>query len=137
MLFALDDGSPIEPKLCEKRFKKWQNRSGLDLTSIDFHGIRHSSISYKVKLSGGDLTTVKGDSGHATIQMVGNYADHIFDEDRIQLTGHMEKAFYQAEDNMSWNEKKYDSLMEQLKYLVDQDPDLLKKVPQALLAHIA
>jgi len=132
LLFALDDGSPIEPKLCEKRFKKWQKSAGLDARPLDFHGIRHSSITYKVKLSGGDLSTVKGDSGHSTIQMVGSYADHIFDEERMELTQAMEDKFYVDEQSDGWVERRFMVLMEQLRFLIEKDPSLLTRARVAL-----
>lgn len=134
MLFSLPDGSPIEPKLCEKRFNQWQQDSELGEIKIDFHGIRHSSVAYKLKLSGGDLTTVKGDSGHSTIQMVGSYADHLFDEDRMELTGRMESDFYADEDDISWFEKKYNLLIDQLTFLIEKEPSLRQRVQSALLA---
>ena len=134
LLFSLDDGSPIEPKLCEKRFKKWQAKSGLEIRPLDFHGVRHSSITYKVKLSGGDLSTVKGDSGHSTVQMVGNYADHIFDEERMELAQAMEDRFYAEEQGEDWVEKRFSQLLEQLAFLAEKDPTLLKKARTALFA---
>jgi len=134
LLFSLDDGSPIEPKLCEKRFKKWQATSGLEIRPLDFHGVRHSSITYKVKLSGGDLSTVKGDSGHSTVQMVGSYADHIFDEERMELTQAMEDKFYTDEQGEDWIEKRFSQLLEQLAFLAEKDPTLLKKARTALFA---
>ena len=35
-----------------------------DLPPIVFHSLRHSSITYKLKLNGGDIKAVQGDSGH-------------------------------------------------------------------------
>ena len=134
LLFSLDDGSPIEPKLCEKRFKKWQEQSGLEIRPLDFHGIRHSSITYKVKLSGGDLSTVKGDSGHSTVQMVGSYADHIFDEERMELAQAMEDSFYGDEQGEGRVEKRFSHLLEQLAFLAEKDPALLQKARTALHA---
>ncbi len=39
LVFALKNGDPIEPKLCEKWFKKWQEDPGLAFPDIVFHGI--------------------------------------------------------------------------------------------------
>lgn len=32
---------------------------------VVFHSLRHSSITYKLKLNGGDVKAVQGDSGHS------------------------------------------------------------------------
>ena len=36
-----------------------------DLPKVVFHSLRHSSITYKLKLNGGDIKAVQGDFGHA------------------------------------------------------------------------
>jgi len=36
-----------------------------DLPPVVFHSLRHSSITYKLKLNGGDIKAVQGDSGHS------------------------------------------------------------------------
>lgn len=60
LVFSLEDGYPIEPKLCEKWFKKWQNGPGLAFPDIVFHSIRHSSTTYKLTLSHGDIKSSTG-----------------------------------------------------------------------------
>ncbi len=40
------------------------------------------SVTYKLKLSGGDIKAVQGDSGHAQADMVTEVYGHILDEDR-------------------------------------------------------
>ena len=41
-----------------------------DLPPVVFHSLRHSSVTYKLKLNGGDIKAVQGDSGHAQVSMV-------------------------------------------------------------------
>ena len=53
-----------------------------DLPKVVFHSFRHSSITYKLKLNGGDLKAVQGDSGHAQASMVTEQYAHILDDDR-------------------------------------------------------
>ena len=48
----------------------------------EFHSLRHTSVTYKLKLSGGDIKAVQGDSGHAQVDMVTEVYGHILDEDR-------------------------------------------------------
>ncbi len=35
-----------------------------NLPPVVFHSLRHSSVTYKLKLNGGDIKAVQGDSGH-------------------------------------------------------------------------
>ena len=42
----------------------------------------NSSITYKLKLTGGDIKSVQGDSGHAQAKMVTDQYSHILDENR-------------------------------------------------------
>ena len=52
------------------------------LPDVVFHSLRHTSVTYKLKLSGGDIKAVQGDSGHAQADMVTEVYGHIIDEDR-------------------------------------------------------
>mgnify|MGYP001063117911 CR=1 FL=1 len=56
--------------------------------------LRHSSITYKLKLNGGDMKSVQGDSGHAQVKMVADVYSHIIDDDRRLNAERMEAAFY-------------------------------------------
>ena len=51
-----------------------------NLPPVVFHSLRHSSITYKLKLSGGDIKMVQGDSGHAQATMVTEQYAHILDD---------------------------------------------------------
>ena len=42
----------------------------LGLPDVVFHCMRHTSLTYKLKLSGGEIKAVQGDSGHAQSDMV-------------------------------------------------------------------
>lgn len=53
-----------------------------DLPPVVFHSLRHSSVTYKLKLNGGDIKAVQGDSGHAQVSMVTDVYSHILDDDR-------------------------------------------------------
>lgn len=52
------------------------------LPDVAFHSLRHTSVTYKLKLSGGDIKAVHSDSGHAQADMVTEVYGHILDEDR-------------------------------------------------------
>ena len=64
------------------------------LPDVVFHSLRHTSITYKLKLSGGDIKSVQGDSGHAQADMVTEVYSHILDEDRRKNAQLIEDAFY-------------------------------------------
>ena len=59
-----------------------------------FHSLRHTSVTYKLKLNGGDIKAVQGDSGHAQVNMVTDVYSHIIDEDRKRNAELFEEAFY-------------------------------------------
>ena len=68
------------------------------LPDVVFHSLRHTSVTYKLKLSGGDIKAVQGDSGHAQADMVTEVYGHIIDEDRRKNAQRMEDAFYNREN---------------------------------------
>ena len=51
-----------------------------------------------MKLSGGDIKAVQGDSGHAQADMVTEVYGHIIDEDRRKNAERLENAFYNKEN---------------------------------------
>ena len=61
---------------------------------MDFHSLRHTSVTYKLKLNGGDIKAVQGDSGHSQINMVTDVYSHIIDDDRRKNAELFEQAFY-------------------------------------------
>lgn len=65
-----------------------------DLPKVVFHSIRHTSTTYKLKLSGGDIKAVQGDTGHAQAAMVTERYAHILDDDRRVNADRFEDAFY-------------------------------------------
>ena len=106
LVFALEDGYPIEPKLCEKWFKKWQNGPGCAFPDIVFHSIRHSSTTYKLVLSQGDIKSVQGDTGHASAKLVTDTYAHIQVNSRKALADSLEKDFYKKKDPAKSSEEK-------------------------------
>ena len=64
------------------------------LPKVCFHSIRHTSTTYKLKLTGGDIKAVQGDTGHNTAQMVTERYAHILDDDRRVNAVRFEQAFY-------------------------------------------
>lgn len=69
-----------------------------DLPKIVFHSLRHTSVTYKLKLNGGDIKAVQGDSGHSQINMVTDVYSHIIDDDRRRNAELFEEAFYEKKN---------------------------------------
>ena len=59
-----------------------------------FHIFRHASITYKLKLNGGDIKAVQGDSGHVQAKMVTGAYSHILDGERKNNAQLFHEAFY-------------------------------------------
>ena len=93
MVFQDKDGRPLQDTTLIKYFQSALQR--VDLPKVCFHSLRHSSITYKLILSGGDIKSVQGDSGHAQAEMVTEIYGHVIDETRRQNTLLFEQTFYQ------------------------------------------
>lgn len=59
-----------------------------------FHSLRHSSITYKLLISNGDIKATQGDSGHATATMVLDQYSHVLEENRKVNAQKFNDAFY-------------------------------------------
>ena len=59
MLFRLPNGLAVEPVLIRKKFLKWQDAHP-EFPRIVFHGLRHSSATYQLLISGGDVKARSG-----------------------------------------------------------------------------
>jgi len=66
-----------------------------DLPPVVFHSFRHASVTYKLKLNGGDIKSVQGDTGHAQAKMVTEVYSHILDEGRQGNAQLFQENFYE------------------------------------------
>ena len=62
LVFASTQGTPTEANSINQAFHKLIRDN--DLPKVVFHSLRHTSTTYKLKLSGGDIKAVQGDTGH-------------------------------------------------------------------------
>lgn len=92
LVFAGPFGAPTEGTSINAAFSRLIKEH--DLPPVVFHSFRHSSITYKLKLTGGDVKAVQGDSGHAQAKMVSDVYSHILDDDRKTNAQLFEDAFY-------------------------------------------
>lgn len=96
LVLATTLGMPIGASHVRTKMKQIIKKEGLP--DVVFHSLRHTSVTYKLKLSGGDIKAVQGDSGHAQADMVTEVYGHILDEDRKKNAQLMENAFYNKEN---------------------------------------
>ena len=82
-----------EGQVISRAFKDLIRKNSLP--DVVFHSLRHTSTTYKLKLNGGDMKAVQGDTGHAQLKMVSDVYSHILDEDRRLNADKFEKVFYQ------------------------------------------
>lgn len=92
LVFAGQLGNPTTQGTIRRELKELITKH--DLPLVVFHSFRHASITYKLKLNGGDIKAVQGDSGHAQAAMVTDLYSHILDDSRIMNAQLFEEAFY-------------------------------------------
>lgn len=92
LVFAGSLGLPTESSTITGALKRLITEN--DLPPVVFHSFRHSSITYKLKLNGGDIKAVQGDSGHSQVRMVTDVYSHILDDDRKNNAQLFQEAFY-------------------------------------------
>ena len=96
LVFASTQGTPTEANFINRAFSKLIKDN--NLPKVVFHSLRHTSTTYKLKLSGGDIKAVQGDTGHAQATMVTERYAHILDDDRRVNAARFQKEFYGGGD---------------------------------------
>jgi len=100
-----------------------------NLPPIVFHSLRHTSVTYKLKLNGGDIKAVQGDSGHSQVNMVTDVYSHIIDEDRRKNAELFEEAFYNRKNLNPDIRESVDGKKENVMKIPEGvDPQVLAKV---------
>lgn len=127
LVIATPTGMPTEASRIRKAMKDLIEEN--NLPPVVFHSLRHSSITYKLKLNGGDIKAVQGDSGHAQASMVTDQYSHILDENRRTNAELIEEAFYEGRGSEPMSPKKArnddDNEQEQTANI---DPALINKI---------
>lgn len=96
LVFAGALGLPTEASTINTALRRLIKEN--DLPPVVFHSFRHASITYKLKLNGGDIKAVQGDSGHSQVKMVTDVYSHILDDDRKNNAQLFQEAFYDKKD---------------------------------------
>ena len=123
LVIASPMGTPVEHGQIEKSFKDFIKH--YELPAVVFHSLRHSSITYKLKLTGGDIKAVQGDSGHSQAQMVTDQYSHILDESRKENARLLENAFYRASGS---DPRKKEGTKESANTNTEPDPEVVKQI---------
>ena len=137
MLLRLPNGLAVEPILIRKKFLKWQDAHP-EFPRIVFHGLRHSSATYQLMISGGDVKAVQGTTGHATADMLVNTYAHIQQSSRVELGRKFEEGFYAKSENPSPQAVPAEgeptiSMTALLELLKNADPEVKAQLRLALL----
>lgn len=130
LVLAHDDGRPYEERQIADMLRRFIREH--DLPPVVFHSLRHCSASIKLKLSGGNIKAVQGDTGHAQARMVTDQYAHIFDDDRRHLAQQMEHSFFRGDkDSPSPETGEKGAAAEdftQVLQLLQKNPDLAKLI---------
>lgn len=123
LVIANTDGRPVEGAVITRSFCKLIKDK--NLPKVVFHSLRHTSVTYKLKLNGGDIKSVQGDTGHSQINMVTDVYSHIIDEDRQKNAQKLQRAFYgELETEVSSDEAPVNDKTKQLLELLKNAPEL-------------
>lgn len=96
LVFSSSCGRPIEGQVINRALAKLIKKMIYRPWYFTASDIQHSSITCKLKLNGGDMKSVQGDSGHAQVKMVADVYSHIIDDDRRLNAQRFEEQFYQT-----------------------------------------
>ena len=124
LVVAQDTGRPFEEHTISQKLKALIRQHSL--RPVVFHSLRHSSTSLKMKISGGDIKSVQGDTGHAQSQMVTDVYSHIVDADRRHLARKMDEQFFtppQAKKEAA-DQPPMDESMKKLMELLQNSPNI-------------
>ena len=92
--------SAFPSSLCPASDPEWQDAHP-EFPRIIFHGLRHSSATYQLMISGGDVKAVQGTTGRATADMLVNTYAHIQQSSRVELGKKFEEGFYTKQESPS------------------------------------
>lgn len=126
LVVAQINGRPYEQRGIDKMFYKLIEK--YSLRPVVFHSLRHSSTSLKLKLSGGNIKAVQGDTGHAEARMVTDTYAHGFDSDRKLIAQEMDTGFFSKIGAAESSEEADGETVELLKKLIRQHPELVTEL---------
>lgn len=128
LVIAHEYGHPYEQRHIAKLFKNLIDENGL--TPVVFHSLRHCSASMKLRIGGGNIKAVQGDTGHSQSRMVTDLYAHIYDEDRRILAQKVDEQFFQRSEKHSNSASNNDT--DTAYRLIQDNPDIAKLLVAAM-----
>jgi len=119
---AQNNGRPYEEHTIAQKLRMLIQEH--DLKPVVFHSLHHCSTSVKLKISGGDIKAVQGDTGHAQANMVTDVYSHIMNGDRKRLAKRMDTLFFSSEVCASSSKATLNESSQQIIQLLEKSPDL-------------
>lgn len=95
LIFTGNQSLPLQKGFLLERFHALLASCGLP--KVTFHSLRHSSITYKLILTHGNIKAVQGDSGHAQADMITEVYGHILDQRRRAGAELFEADFFRGQ----------------------------------------
>ena len=123
IVIAQENGRPFEERMIARKFDDFIREK--NLRRVVFHSLRHSSTSLKLKLSGGDIKAVQGDTGHAQANMVTDVYSHIMNDDRKRLARKVNDEFLLPQKEKAPDQPVPNEGMTQLIQMLNASPDLV------------
>lgn len=122
LLLCSPEGNPIEPKLLERYFKKWQRKNSIE-PEIEIQGLRKSSSMYKLRVNGNNYQEVQKDTGHTTPKILMQHYNDVLESERVALANKVQNDFYQnADQDEPANDQ--NSEIQELIGLITQNPEM-------------
>ena len=91
--YATLSQTPCGQYVLTKWYRMWRAEHP-EFEKIVFHGLRHSSATYQLIESGGNIKAVQGNTGHATTGILMDTYAHTQDKPRLELAEKIEADFY-------------------------------------------
>jgi len=138
LLFCHPDGTPIEPALMSKWFRKWNRKVGdeLGLPHLKFHELRHTSVSIYMDLTNNNAKHVQSISGHSSAQMIFDRYQHTKDAKRVvanKMADKLNQGVAPRKDESNTQQAVNENVLAQLIELIKNDPLLQQKIANALV----
>lgn len=125
LVIAQNNGRPYERRMIHNSLRELEESQGLK--TVVFHSFRHSSTSLKLKIGGGDIKSVQGDTGHAQASMVTDVYSHIATEDRKRLAIGIDPFFSNLKEHKAGEIQESDNTNKILS-LIRDNPEKAEKL---------
>jgi len=92
LIVTMSNGHPVENRIIDRALRELEIREKLPI--VVFHSLRHSSATYKLKLTNGAMKDLQREGGWSTTEMIAKVYTHSIEEDRKIIAQKFDEAFY-------------------------------------------